>query len=886
MKRDILISVELCAAIVFAAPSTRAETLDPVDFARTVSFTASGYDGESTLENFPALVRLSEGIEGFLYADVGGTTNAVYKSLRFTDADNGNLDYEIEEWNPSGVSFVWVSLPSLSGTNTQFKAFYAPVAGATLPAVHPTNVWTSAGYVGVWHLSDIVKNYAAGYKAYADHLWGHVFPDSTGRGANATKGTTSWNTSLMNVPNDANGYHFPESLGRANGTLGANGYTPFVIPPPSEGGGTADWTFSGTGYSTEAWVFPFANQHNVFVSGQAAGGNSDNFLYLGTNDVRMASRSWGNRSVGWNPERIGEEKVWHFVTAVWTPAASAEPSVLYGTSAGGAPHVLMERTDYRATDQFAADGMTFTSQTGIEFGLDEMRVRRGLSTPDWIQANWDAQRDGTDFLEYGAVGDPRAPIVSAIARTSARAAVAFSLAVHGSGAVKALFVAYPSFETNAVSVSNPARPSVRATGLSPDTDYTVRFVVESGGAVVYETPETAFVTAGRPTIGPHDYRRSVTFTATGYDGAETLEHFPVLVHLSEATVPGFDYTGVDPAQLRFATTDGSLLAHEVETWDPSGLSTIWVCLPSLAGTNTAFTMHLRPYNGDGVPAQPVHRVWHYAGYLAVWHMNDTVQGVYGRQFDDSSGHGMVTTNYFASNNLRPPLVVTNAAESANGTAWFRNRNAYWGDAQADYLKYGVTPEQTADWNFSATGYSVETWARPAWLHENDHGTMFCTSLRPEAEGGGWNALNALCVRNDRVALESDWKTHNANHAWTGDATNDWHYVVGVWAAAGSGEASIAYEARADLPGQIRTVLSRTDVVACDFVGRHMGLVGGNPPPRASGYQSYQVDEMRVRRGRSSADWVQANWDTQRLGTDFLSAGPVVDHLLPTVLLLR
>ena len=34
---------------------------------------------------------------------------------------------------------------------------------------------------------------------------------------------------------------------------------------------------------------------------------------------------------------------------------------------------------------------------------DEMRVRRGLSSKDWIQANWDTQRVGTDFLVPGAV---------------------------------------------------------------------------------------------------------------------------------------------------------------------------------------------------------------------------------------------------------------------------------------------------------------------------------------------------------------------------------------------------------------------------------------------------------------------------------------------------
>ena len=889
MKRNPSPRVLLPA--LFAALSLPAAvdgtTLDPAVFSKEVSFTASGYDGASTLEHFPALVRLSEGTAGFRHADIGATTNAAYAALRFADAVGNNLDYEIETWDPAGTSFVWVSLPSLSGTDTRFFAFYKPAAGATLPEVHPTNVWTSAGYVGVWHMSDIVKTYTNGYKEYDAHLWGHVFPDSTGSGADATKGTTSWNTSLLNAPNQASGAQaFPESNGRANGTLGAHGYTPSTVPPTANGGGAGDWNFSTTGYSTEAWIYPNGGR-SILASSQNVGSNgtgATNFIHVATAGARIAGNGWGGSTMSWDSCSTTETDSWHFVTTVWTPAGSPDKSVLYGSNGDAAPRA-MDSKDYHATDQFMTDGMGLTTGSGGTFGVDEMRVRRGLSTADWIQANWDTQRVGTDFLTVGAVRDPHEPVVSDITQTGASATIGYSFAGVGDSA-KALFVNFATKVTNEVAVANLANPSATATGLAADTDYDVRFVVLSGNSVVRETPAASFTTTGRPVLDPHEYHYSVTFTASGYDGAETLEHFPVLVHLSEATVPGFSYAGVDPADIRFTAADGSLLAHEVETWDTNGLSAVWVGLPSLSGTDTAFTMHWKPFSRPGVAAQPAYRVWKYADYLGVWHMNDTVQGVFGRQFDDSSGHGMITTNYYANNNIRPPLVVTNAIESANGTAWFRNRNSYWGDERGDYLKYGVTPEQTADWNFSETGYSVETWARPAFVNANDHGGMFCTSLNPD-NNNNWNALNALCVRNDRAGFECGWKTYYANNAWTGDETNAWHYVAGVWAAAGSGDASICYEARANLPaGELRTLVSRTDVAACDFVGRNMGLIGGNPPPRASGYQSYQVDEMRVRRGRSTEAWIQANWDTQRVGTDFLTAGEITNRQEPTIVLIR
>lgn len=49
----------------------------------------------------------------------------------------------------------------------------------------------------------------------------------------------------------------------------------------------------------------------------------------------------------------------------------------------------------------------------------------------------------------------------------------------------------------------------------------------------------------------------------------------------------------------------------------------------------------------------------------------------------------------------------------------------------------------------------------------------------------------------------------------------------------------------------------------------MGLTTGT---RGNGSVNYSVDEIRVRRGNSTADWVQANYDTQVLGSDFLTYG--------------
>jgi hypothetical protein len=59
----------------------------------------SGYaDSVEILTNFPALVVLSEGTNGFRYNQLRSTGT----DLRFVDEATNELNYEIESWNTNG----------------------------------------------------------------------------------------------------------------------------------------------------------------------------------------------------------------------------------------------------------------------------------------------------------------------------------------------------------------------------------------------------------------------------------------------------------------------------------------------------------------------------------------------------------------------------------------------------------------------------------------------------------------------------------------------------------------------------------------------------------------------------------------------------------------
>ena len=406
-------------AVSFIAGITTAASLDVARFGKELAFTTSGYDGSSELEHLPVLVRLSEEIPGFAYADVGATVSDVYGSLRFADDSGTSLDYEVECWDTSGESVVWVSLPRLDGRNVKFTAYWSVRSNSALPEVFPTNVWISAGYVGVWHFTNTSSD-----KKY--------IPDATGRDARLVASANHDNIQGVGSTVDSFPTGIREKKKSANGT-------PFRLAawPRLSATNTSDWTFSLTGYSTEVWynshgLGSTANSYIFASAAQTKYGADVNWnphngiqvyekhAYLvptkvvssdgaATNSVRVYS----TKSPHWADEATN---CWHWLSAVWPPVGSDRAAVLYeGGEAydGGLRQLATHLSVVHAIDFTAPPGAAFNGAMGIVGGADnsgspdiccdEARVRRGISSKDWIQANWDTQRVGSDFLTAGTV---------------------------------------------------------------------------------------------------------------------------------------------------------------------------------------------------------------------------------------------------------------------------------------------------------------------------------------------------------------------------------------------------------------------------------------------------------------------------------------------------
>ncbi|MBQ3807873.1 MAG: DUF2341 domain-containing protein, partial [Kiritimatiellae bacterium] len=319
----------LCAlAALFIASPALADVLDTTLFSKKSVLTISGYSGSTTLANFPVLVRLSAGSpSGFAYADV---TNG---DIRFADANGNSLPFEIEKWDSSGESHVWVSVPSLSGQATTITMYYGAITGK-LPPVDSTGVWSLAGYQNVHHFSD-----ASGYmdiESSANNL------TVTRSGANTVDAAGVLGSSLANTGNNLFGLSVATD---SSWMWGA--------------GGTV--TFSAWGKRSSDTY----NRHLFGTTGAFGYANASTF----TVDVNGTTASGAIPSVG----------DWTLYTVV-----------IDGTSLS--LYIDGALADSKTCSLPAASAALYWGSNGSnrwKGSIDEARLRNVADTPDWIQACYD-----------------------------------------------------------------------------------------------------------------------------------------------------------------------------------------------------------------------------------------------------------------------------------------------------------------------------------------------------------------------------------------------------------------------------------------------------------------------------------------------------------------
>ncbi len=434
--------------------------LTPGDFSKRLDITFGGYTRGTSLTNFPTLVVLSSGIDQFDYGDFTSPTGG---DLRFTDAGGAiELPYEIDVWDTSGSSYVWVRAPLLSGTNTMIRAYWG--AADTTPPAYTTNgaVWAE-NYANVLHFQD--ANVAGPYL------------------------DSSPATNHAAVTGDLN--HRAGQIGPAKFMIDGE-YVQTVRDAPVTG---------AVPRTLSMWINP---PHST---GQICS--------LGSNDgalgaFGMAARSrylhiWAGGSDGVASTHRLRRNGWNHIAATYDGTRYA----LYADGAevlSGA--VALDTQPYGA---IVGSPAWQTYQNGYNFIADEFRCSTVARHPDWIWASWFSQSSNDQFADYGSV-ENAVETVPNIANNAARNITATSATFAGTltstGAAPTTVSLFWGTSDAGTQVSGwdatngfgevigtpPVALGTNITGLATETTYYYRFYATNAHGEAWGTPARSFTT--------------------------------------------------------------------------------------------------------------------------------------------------------------------------------------------------------------------------------------------------------------------------------------------------------------------------------------------------------------------------------------------------------
>ena len=349
-------------------------------------------------------------------------------------------------------------------------------------------------------------------------------------------------------------------------------------------------------------------------------------------------------------------------------------------------------------------------------------------------------------------------------------------------------------------------------------------------------------------------RRQITFNNTnvgGFAPAETLSNFPVLLVLNSTNVD-YSLTQDDGGDLRFFDADGTPLAYEVERWDETGSSYVWVKVPQIdIGATDSITMYYG--NATVADGEDSSAVWAGTGYRSVYHLDDV-----GPTVEDAT-----STNYDGT-----------ATNGASGGQTGRIGPAYGFDATDDYIDLG-------DDRSFLDGASAATFS--AWVNLDDNDGLNPNIILSASinNGGAPSGTSRMAIELDPfgdvkfIVRSDDSAVTTVLTTGTPVTAGTWHYITGVVDVV-TDQVTVYVDGVArpitagpyTLPG---TAFPNSPSASASI---------GSSDEGAGPYFDGRIDEARIATAARTAGWIQAEYRamSNQAGTEFVAFGTAQPHL--------
>ena len=491
------------AAAAFAVLAVFSST---VDYAKKLTMTvnpaATGY-GAADVADVPVAVRLSESISGFSYSDFQVSDGG---DLLFTDESGNALAHEIEKWDESGESVVWVKMPAF-GAGRKLYAYYGGAANAQNAA----GVW--GGYVGVWHMDEADGTVA----------------DATGNGYDAVPGGTD---AIQNVA--------------TNGVLGNGRVNCHSGIAYLQAQGTANLDLGDT-FTVSGWF----NLETVNPDGQPT--------LITPKRTRWDGSGWGIR----------------------LQKASASDLLVRGRGDSGDGTLVIQ--DVAIKDSWAHILVVYDGWSAQVYvnGVKQTTYRSDQMTA----ASWVANPTASAYpITFGYNSDNH----------------------WDDGWSRPFWGAYDEIRL--------------ADGTKSAAQVAAEYAAQRPDALSYSVGAND---TGLASVALANFLKKFTVSMNAYAADDTFADFPMLVRLSPSAISGFDYADFvqkDYSDLAFFDASGNPLPFDVDTWNPTGESLVWVKVPSFSKTTVVTVAY------GGLVKNDVHQPATWSAYRGVWHLNETGDG--------------------------------------------------------------------------------------------------------------------------------------------------------------------------------------------------------------------------------------------------------------------
>lgn len=402
----------------------------------------------SSITNFPVLVKLDSSRINYAQTQSQG------QDLRFLDDTGTQLSYEIENWNSSGTSNVWVKVPSIaaSPSRTRIWVYYGNPSASD--AQDKVNVWES-NYKGVWHLNGNAYDSTSNVK------------DGTGTGVSYSAGAVGQALTLNGVL--GNNLRLPDSMTTAN-----------IL------------TISVSFKSTASGVI-FGHTNTLYSVTPAMW---DPLLYIDN-----LGRLRGGDYAGGAPAYVSSQSVndgqWH--QAVWVGNTNTQSlyldGALVGTFAGtlGMSSMLYNYLGMGHWEGWPTAGSAWNTFNG---SIDEVSISSNVRNASWVQYQYASMNDM--ILTYGVEEIPSTGLVNVLVQLD-------------SPAVNTVTVPYTVSGTATVDLDHTLATGVVtiSTGNS-SASIGVRILKDK----LTESNETIIITMGTPTNAVQGSTTQHTMTIT------------------------------------------------------------------------------------------------------------------------------------------------------------------------------------------------------------------------------------------------------------------------------------------------------------------------------------------------------------------------------------